>query len=177
MEHTISMIAAIGNGPLHNRVLGKDNKLIWHIPDDLQRFRTITKGHPCVMGRKTYESIIALLGKPLPGRTNIVITHDPAYRGPPILEDAEPAIFISTIEEGIQLGKRSKGGEEVFIIGGGQIYDLGISYADKLYLTLIDEDKEGDSFFPEYARVFPKKIFEEDRVWEGIHYHWIDLVR
>jgi len=169
MEHCISMIAAIGNGRLHNRVLGKENKLLWHIPDDLKRFRSITKGHSCIMGRKTFESVVAILGKPLPNRTNIVVTRGEWKH--------EGALAVNSIEDAIQLAKRKPGGEEVFIIGGGEIYVLGISYADKLYLTLIDDEKEGDSFFPEYERVFTKKTFEEKRDWNGMKYTWVDLER
>ena len=166
MSNTISMIAAIGK----NRELGKGNDLLWKIPDDLKRFRSTTKGHPCVMGRKTYESIVAILGKPLPNRTNIVVTHDANW----IHEGVFP---VSSIEDAIQLAKRKPGGDEIFIIGGGQIYELGISYADKLYLTLIDDSKEADSFFPEYQHIFKKKVFEEDRTHEGLKYTWVDLVR
>lgn len=165
-EHTISMIAAIGK----NRELGKGNELLWHIPDDLKRFRSTTKGHPCIMGRKTFESIVAILGKPLPNRTNIVITRDATW-------EYEGAIALDSLEGAIQLAKRKIGGEEVFIIGGGEIYTLGLGYADKLYLTLIDDSKEADSFFPEYAGLFKKKVFEETHEWNGLKYTWVDLIR
>lgn len=169
----ISMIAAIGR----RREIGKGNQLLWHIPDDLKRFRSLTNGHPCIMGRKTFESIVAIVGKPLPNRTNIVITRDTSYKGPSFAEDIAAPIIVSSIEDAIQLGKRKSGGEEVFIIGGGEIYALGISYADKLYLTLIDDEKEGDSFFPEYEHIFKKKVYEEGREFEGTKYTWVDLGR
>nr|AIA17419.1 Dihydrofolate reductase [uncultured bacterium] len=153
-----------------NRELGKGNTLLWHIPEDLKRFRTITNGHPCIMGRKTFESIVAILGKPLPNRTNIVVTRDKNWT-------AEGAPSVQSMEDAIQLAKRKPGGEEVFIIGGGEIYALGISYADKLYLTLIDDSKEADSFFPEYAAAFKKKVYEEEKVHEGLKYSWVDLER
>ena len=126
MEHTISMIAAIGK----NRELGKGNDLLWKIPDDLKRFRSTTKGHPCVMGRKTFESIVAILGKPLPNRTNIVITRDKKWA-------AEGVIAVNSIEDAIQIAKRKPGGEEVFIIGGGEIYSLAISFA--VMLEILNE--------------------------------------
>lgn len=170
MEHTISMIAAIGDGRLHNRVLGKENQLIWHIPDDLKRFREITKGHPCIMGRKTFESIVAILGKPLPNRTNIVVTRDKTWT-------AEGTFPVESMDEALALAKLKPGAEEVFIIGGGQMYALGLPYADKLYLTLIEDEKDGDSFFPEYTHLFKKKIYEEEREWNGLKYTWVDLVR
>lgn len=160
------MIAAIGK----NRELGKGNELLWHIPDDLKRFRSLTNGHPCIMGRKTFDSIVAIIGKPLPNRTNIVITRDKEWKN-------EDVLSVDSIEDAIQLAKRKPGGEEVFIIGGGQIYELGVSFSDKLYLTLIEDTKEADSFFPEYAAVFTKKVFEEYRDWNGLKYAWVDLVR
>lgn len=166
-DHTISMIAAIGK----NRELGKGNRLLWHIPDDLKRFRAITKGHPCIMGRKTFESIVSATGHPLLSRTSIVITRDKNWKYGGVLA-------VDSIEEAIQLAKRKLGGEEVFIIGGGEIYKLGIGYADKLYLTLVDvEAADADSFFPEYMDAFKKKVFEEERVWNGIKYSWVDLLR
>ena len=89
----------------------------------------------------------------------------------------EGVLAVNTIEEAIQLAKRKTGGEEVFIIGGGQIYELGISYADKLYLTFIDDSKEADSFFPEYATTFKKKVYDEAREWNGLKYTWVDFER
>lgn len=156
------MIAAIGK----NRELGKGNELLWKIPDDLKRFREITKGHPIIMGRKTYESI----GRPLPGRTNIVVTRNAAWA-------VEGTFSVRTIEEALQIAKQKPGNDEIFIIGGGQIYALGLPYADTLYLTLIDDEKNADSFFPEYAQYFKTKTFEETREWDGLAYAWTDLVR
>ena len=166
MTSKISMIAALGK----NRELGKGNELLWHIPDDLKRFRSITSGHPCIMGRKTFESIVAILKKPLPNRTNIVITRDKDW-------NYDGALPIDSIEEAIQLAKRKPGGDEVFIIGGAQMYELGIGYADKLYLTLIDASKDADSFFPDYAASFKKKVYEEEKKWNGLKYTWLDLER
>lgn len=155
------MIAAIGR----NRELGKGNDLLWKIPDDLKRFRGITKGHPVIMGRKTYESI----GRPLPDRTNIVITRDRGW-------SAEGTLAVASMEEALELARIKPGNEEIFIIGGGQIYELGLPYTDKLYLTLIDDAKDADSFFPPYDQ-FKKKVFEEERAYEGLPYRWVDLQR
>lgn len=162
----ISVIAAIGR----NRVLGKDNKLLWRIPDDLKRFKALTLGHPVIMGRKTFESILASLGKPLPGRTNIVVTRDASWQH-------EGVIAASSIEDAIEKAKEATGGEEIFIGGGGQIYTEALPLVDKLYLTLIDDEKEGDSFFPPYESAFTKVIFEEERESEGLRYRWVDLER
>lgn len=158
----ISMIAAIGK----NRELGKGNDLLWKIPDDLKRFKEITKGHPVIMGRKTYESI----GRPLPRRTNIVITRDKDW-------STEGVFPVASMDEALALGKIKPGGDEIFIIGGGQIYELGLAFADKLYLTLIDGMKAADSFFPPYEQTFKKKKFVGDGEYEGVKYTWMDFER
>lgn len=153
----ISIIAALGK----NRVIGKDNELLWPIPDDLKRFKEITTGHPVIMGSKTYESI----GKPLPNRTNIVITRDKNYKA--------PGTFIAhSLEEAFE----KAGGGEIFVIGGAQIYSLALPHADKLYLTLIEDEKEGDAFFPDYSE-FTKKTLVEEREFKGIKYSWINFER
>ncbi len=159
------MIAALG----HNRVLGKDNQLLWHIPDDLKRFKALTLGHPVIMGRKTFESIVAALGKALPGRSNIVVTHDESWSYSDVL-------VAHSIEDAITKAKELNS-EEIFIGGGAQIYNEALPFADRLYLTLIDDDKEGDSFFPEYKGEFIKVISNEPRDWEGLKYQWVDIDR
>jgi dihydrofolate reductase len=162
----ISIVAALGR----DRVLGKDNQLLWHIPDDLKRFKQLTLGHPVVMGRKTFESILLSLGKPLPGRTNIVVTRDSAWAH-------EGAVAAVSIQNAVEQAKAAPGGEEIIIGGGGEIYRQSLPLVDKLYLTLIEDDTEGDSFFPEYEHEFTKKISEEAREYEGLRYRWIDLER
>lgn len=162
----VSAIAAIGR----NRVLGKDNQLLWHIPDDLKRFKEITSGHPIIMGRKTFESILATLGKPLPGRTNIVVTRDASWRH-------EGVIAAASIEDAIMKAAKAPGADEVFIGGGGEIYRQALPFTDRLYLTLIEDDKEGDSFFPEYENEFTKVVSDETREHEGLKYRWVDLER
>lgn len=166
----ISIVVALGNGRLHNRALGKDNQLLWHIPDDLKRFKALTMGHPVVMGRKTFESILASLGKPLSGRTNIVVTRDASWQH-------EGAITATSIEDAIEKAKQSPGGEEIIIGGGGEIYRQALPFVDKLYLTLIEDDQEGDSFFPEYEHEFTKVVSDEAREHEGLKYRWVDLER
>lgn len=160
MKPTISIIAAISE----NRAIGKDNKLLWHIPGDLPRFKKLTTGHPIIMGRKTYESI----GKPLPSRTNIVVTRDDSYK-------AEGCVIVTSIEEAIQIAKQ-KDKEEIFIVGGGQIYEQGVKFADKLYLTLVEGEYEADTFFPDYSE-FKKKISEETHESEGLKYKFLELER
>lgn len=165
----ISIVVALGNDKQHNHVLGKDNKLLWHIMDDLKRFKKLTLGHPVIMGRKTFESIISTLGKALPGRTNIVITRDQNW-------NFEGVVVTHSLEEALEKA-REIDHEEIFIGGGSQIYEQALPFVDRLYLTRIDDTKEGDSFFPPYEKIFTKKISEEKRRDEktGLNYTWLTL--
>ncbi len=162
----ICVVVAIGK----NRELGKDEKLLWHIPDDLKRFKELTLGHPIIMGRKTFESIVGYVGGPLPGRTNIVVTRDPLwkYEGVIVTDSIQKAIDIATPLDS----------EEIHIGGGGEIYKQALPFVDKLYLTLIDaESKDANIFFPPYETEFTKKVFEEAHEWNGIKYKYVDLER
>lgn len=156
------MIAAIGQ----RRELGKGNDLLWKIPEDLKRFKEVTKGHPIIMGRKTYDSI----GRALPGRTNIVVSRD-------IHWEAEGIETAASIDEALSLAKMKPGNDEIFIIGGAQIYELALPLADRLYLTLIDDAKDADTFFPEYEAWFKKKTFVGDGEFEGVKYTWLNFER
>jgi dihydrofolate reductase len=156
----ISLIAAIAS---ENRALGKDNQLIYKIPSDLSRFKDLTTGHPIVMGRKTFESI----GRLLPNRTNIIITRDLNYQ----VEGGEVAHLL---DEALKIAKQSEGSEEVFVIGGGQIYQEVIGKADKLYLTVVEGNPSADTFFPDYSE-FKKVIFEESHEENGLKYKFVDL--
>ncbi len=169
MNPRISSVVAIGSDHQHNRVIGDGNGLLWHIPDDLRRFKEITMGHPVIMGRKTFESILSILGKPLPGRTNIVITRDTAWT-------YDGALVAHSLEEALRQA-REIDDEEIFIGGSGQIYHEALPFIDRLYLTLIDDEKEGDSFFPAYEHVFTEKISEEGREHNGLKYRWVTLER
>ncbi len=122
-------------------------------------------GHPIIMGRKTHESI----GKPLPGRTNIVITRDKNYR-------SEGCVIVNSLEEALEKAREVEK-EEIFIFGGAQIYKQALSLADRLYLTLIDDEKPGDAYFPAYEHVFTKKLAEESGEYNGLKYKWVDLER
>lgn len=127
----ISIIVAVAKGG----VIGGDNSLLWHIPEDLKRFKAITTGHPVIMGRKTWES----LGRPLPGRHNVVITRDMSYA-------ADGATVVHSLDEAVSLFPQK---EEVFIIGGGEIYRQAMPLADRLYITYVCAEYEGDTVFPE----------------------------
>lgn len=148
------------------RVIGKKGGLPWYIPEELKRFKEITMGHPIIMGRKTYESI----GRVLPGRTNLVITHDPDFK-------AEGCIVAHNLDEALRLAQGKVGDNEVFIIGGGQIYAQALPLAEKLYLTYIDKEIEGDVFFPDYSEL-KKVTFESDwQEYEGIRYKFLTVER
>ena len=158
----ISIVAAIGR----NRELGNGNELLWHIPEDLKRFKALTSGHPVIMGRKTFESI----GRPLPNRTNIIITRDTKWK-------ADGVHTAHSLEDAIGLAALMPGAEETFVIGGAQIYEAALPRVDRVYLTLIDDSKPADAFFPEYEKEFTKKITEESHEWNGLTYSWVDLER
>jgi dihydrofolate reductase len=119
-----------------DRVIGSGGDLPWRLSADLQRFKRITMGHTMIMGRKTFESI----GRPLPGRTSIVVTRQRDYAPPGVL-------VAGGLSEAIE---QARGDSEVFVIGGSQMYDLALPYADRLYVTRVESDIEGDTFFPEY---------------------------
>lgn len=142
----ITIIAAIAK----NNALGKDNDLIWHLPGDLKRFKKTTTGHSILMGRNTFESI----GKPLPNRTTIIITRNKNY-----FKDG--CLIASSLEAAIELAKEE---EEIFIIGGAQIYKETIAknLADKLDITLVHNEFDADVFFPEIAPNVWKEVVRED---------------
>ena len=134
----ITIIAAAGQ----NNELGKDNDLIWHLPDDFKRFKALTTGHYIIMGRKTFESF----PKPLPNRTHIIITRDTTYC-PKISPDQEQNIIV--VHSLDQALLKTTGQQTVFIIGGGEIYSLSMEVADRIELTRVHDRFEADTFFPE----------------------------
>lgn len=140
----ISIIAAIGK----NRELGKDNKLLWHISEDLKRFKDLTNNHTVIMGRKTYESI----GRPLPNRLNIIISRDPSLH-------IQNCIVVHSLEEALDIAKEREK-KEIFIIGGASVYAQAFEFADKLYLTIVDSKFDADAFFPDHS-MFKRRVFEK----------------
>ncbi len=168
----IVIVVALGK----NRELGRDEKLLWHIPDDLKRFKALTLGHPIIMGRKTFESIVQQLGKPLPGRTNIVVTRDPGYRQGADDRGFHDIVVAHSFDEAIARAK-TLNPKEIHIGGGSQLYKLALPYTDRLHLTLIDDSAEADTFFPEYEGQFPIETFREERHHNGLKYTWVDLER
>ena len=158
----VSLVAAIAS---ENRALGKDNMLIYKIPEDLKRFRKLTSGHTIIMGRKTFESI----GRVLPNRINIVVTSNPNFFD-------ENVIVAHSLDEALRLAQLRDEDGETFIIGGGQIYQDAIKRADKLYLTVIEGSPEADTFFPDYSD-FKRVVFEEKHEGDGLKYKFLDLER
>jgi len=145
----LSMIVATAD----NNIIGKDNDMPWHLPADLAYFKKVTLGKPIIMGRKTYESI----GRPLPGRRNIVISRDESYAAPGI-------DTVTSVEEALALVNGANGEEavkEIMVIGGGAIYAHCLPKADRLYITHINANIEGDTKFPDYNNGPWKKISSE----------------
>ena len=126
-----------------NRVIGKDNTLIWHLPADMAYFKAKTSGHCVITGRKNYESIPEKF-RPLPNRTNIVVTRQENYSAP-------GAIVVNSLENALSEAQKT-GDKEIFIIGGAEIYSQSLRYADKIYLTRIHANFDGDAFFPELPK-------------------------
>lgn len=133
----LSIIVAMAE----NRVIGLNNQMPWHLSADLKRFKQITLGYPILMGRKTFESI----GKPLPGRTNIIVSRNSEYQKKFQHGDC---ILVQSIEAAIEAGCRLS--DEIFVIGGSTLYQATLKLADTLYITQIQKDFQGDTFFPEF---------------------------
>ena len=151
----ITLIAACSK----NRIIGNDNKLIWNVPGDLKRFKELTSGHTILMGRKTYESI----GKPLPNRRNIVLSRNTT--------EINNCLVYSSLIEVLNLYKN-----DLFVIGGGEIYKQCLPYANKIELTYIDKDFEGDTYFPIIDESF-KITNKIDNVSDNFNFSYITYER
>ena len=149
----ITLIAAMSD----NRVIGKDNQLIWHFPEDLKHFKHLTSGHHVIMGRKTFESV----GKPLPNRTNIIITRQTNY-------EAEGCLIAHSIKEALAM---VKGDEQPFIVGGAEIYKQALDFANTIELTIIHGKYDGDSYFPEFDLSIWKLARGEKKEADAKHIH------
>lgn len=135
----LSLIAALA----HNRVIGRDNQLPWHLPADLKHFKAMTLGKPIIMGRKTWDS----LGRPLPGRLNLVVSRQPGLQ----LEGAEVFDSLEAAIARADEWARQEEADELMLIGGAQLYAQGLALAERLYLTRVGLEPEGDAFFPEVS--------------------------
>jgi dihydrofolate reductase len=162
----VSIIVAMDE----KRGIGKNQDLLFRIPEDGKRVREVTDGHPLVMGRKTFES----LGRLLPNRTHIVVTRDPTS-----LKHLsyQPHDAVSSVADGIYEAQEEPGADEIFIFGGGQIYKEALEQGlvDKLYLTIVEGDYGADTFFPEYENLGFKVVKEESREADGYRYKFVDL--
>jgi dihydrofolate reductase len=147
----ICAIAAISK---YDRAIGKQGQIPWHIPEDFKHFKELTTGHPVIMGRRTWESL-PLKSRPLPNRTNIIISNDGEV-------DSMGSVVVSTIEDALAVAKEAPGNDLVFIIGGGQIYKATLPFVEQLHLTIVDQEVPGDAFFPDYESEF-EIIAEEQR--------------
>jgi len=137
-----------------NRVIGRNNALPWYLPEDLRYFKRVTMGKPIIMGRKTWESI----GRPLPGRTNIVITRDPAFT-------ADGVKVVHSLDEAMRMAENIcliNGCDEAVVMGGAEIYALALPKADRLYMTQVHADVQGDAFFPEFDPANWQEFGRED---------------
>lgn len=159
----ISMIAAVAE----NGVIGKDNDLVWHLPDDMKYFVDKTRGRHVIMGRKNYQSIPEKF-RPLPNRPNIVLTRQSNF-------EAKGCIVLNTLEDALKLAEEANE-TEAFIIGGAQIYKMGLSLADKMYITEVHEDFDGDTFFPDFDKSIWNEINREHHVQDDKHPHSFDFV-
>ena len=142
----LSLIAALST----NNVIGRDNQVPWHLPTDLRRFKEVTMGHHLVMGRKTFDSV----GRPLPGRTNVVITRSEDW-------SADGVTVVHSLEEALRVAM-SAGETEAFIAGGAEIYQLSIHRADRMLLTRVHAEVEGDTWFPEFDDVSEWKLVDAE---------------
>jgi dihydrofolate reductase len=152
----INLIAAVAR----NGVIGKRGGLPWYLPEDLKMFRKRTVGSPVVMGRRTFDALLAMRGKPLDGRSNIVITRQRDYRAP------ESVLVAQSLDEALGIAEaQSSAHGDVFIAGGGEIYALALPLATRLYLTEVDANPDGEVFFPAWEFFVPRCVHPE---WEEI---------
>lgn len=149
----ISIIVALSE----NRVIGNKGEIPWYIPGEQRRVKEITTPHPLIMGRKTHESI----GRILPGRLNIIVTSDPDY-------SVEGGVVVHSLDEAIELASKEDQ-QEIFIFGGGNLFSQAMDKVDRLYLTIVHKEFEGDAFFPDYSD-FTKVITREEKEFDGPSY-------
>ncbi len=160
MKPTISIIVAIAQ----NKAIGKDNQLLWHISDDLKRFKKLTLGHTMVMGKRTFESLPT---RPLPNRRSVVITDIPG-------EQIEGCVMAYSISDAIA---KMEPDAENFIIGGGSVYRQFLPLADKLYLTIVKKDFEADTFFEPINYEEWEIVYTQECMSDDLEYTYIDLER
>ena len=167
---TISIVAAMDE----NRGIGYKGKIPWHIKEDLLRFKHLTVGKTVIFGRKTYESLLGYYqrsGRPMPTRNTIVVSR--SFGSIALSSIAQDLYYASSVEEAIKLAKKIEP-VEVFISGGGEIFNKGIKYAEKLYLTIVKGKFQADTFFPDYSK-FEKVVFEKNHTLGDIKFKFVEL--
>lgn len=168
MTHNTPVVIVAGMGR-NTRAIGMKNGLIWHVPADMKRFKALTLGHPIIIGRKTFESIVAIIGKPLPGRTNIIVTRNNDY--------SYPGTFTaSSLTDAFTIALQESP-KEIHIGGGSEIYTQAMPFVDRLHITLFDDNTEGDTTFPEFENDFTITTEHESQEHEGLKFQWVDYVR
>lgn len=165
-ESAIAIVAGIG---VKDRAIGKNNELLWHVPDDLKRFASKTRGKPVILGRRTFESILRINGRPLKGRPNIVVTNNAQYA-------YDDVIVANSIEDALTKA-RVFGAEEIHLGGGTEIYAQMFPQVQRLYLTLFHDNKAADTFFPQFADKFHEVARHGLREHLGLKYEWVDYER
>ena len=148
-----------------NNVIGKDNKLLWNLPEDLKRFKKLTTGHVIIMGRKTFESI----GRVLPNRKHVILSNNPDFK-----IDNENVEIVHSVED---IKKYIDDKEENFVIGGAMIYSILLPYTTKLYVTAVDKDFEGDAVFPKIDQDKWEELSRESKKENDLNYEFIDYVK
>jgi dihydrofolate reductase len=159
----VSLIAALAE----NHVIGKNNDLPWRLPDDMKFFMETTKGHYVIMGRKNYDSLLDKY-KPLPNRTNIVVTRQKDLHAP-------GCVVVNSVEKGLEIAQQNNE-QEVFVIGGAEIYKIALPGADRLYLTEIQARVEGDTYFPEFSKHEWKEVSRKSHPADARHVFSFDFV-
>lgn len=153
----------------HQRAIGNKNTLLWHIPEDLKRFKELTLGHPIIMGRKTFDSILDILGKPLPGRSTIVLTRDQDYTYPGVKAAHTLELAIAMAQE--------ENPTEIHIGGGAELYRQALPLVTKLHVTWVYDEPIADTYFPAFEDEFSPVHTSGDLTHNGLHYEWTDYQR
>lgn len=158
---TVTLIVAMDR----NRGIGKDGQMPWHLPEDLKHFKRYTLGKPCIMGRKTFQSLLEFLGKPLPGRQNIILTRDEDFShvGVDVAHSMDQAFDLASGESGVV--------HEVMVIGGGEIYRLALSHASRMLITQVDAACPADTHFPEFDQSAWQLLSSESHSQDDRHAH------
>lgn len=169
MEKPTAPVVIVAAMSAERRAIGLADRLLWHIPADLKRFKRLTTGHPVIMGRKTFESILAILGTPLPGRTNIVLTNRRDYRPPGV-------VIVHSLAAAFRAAAHEEP-TEIHIGGGTELYQQALPFVDRLHLTFVHDEPEADTFFPEFADAFVETHRAGPFSHKDLTYEWVDYER